>query len=644
VLKLALKSICSKLKLSTDNKLAIVQYSSTIKIEQGASTNYEEILNAIDGMVQLRTNTHADEGYKTCHQIITTSNAKYNFIIHLTDGSSNGPSDVRKIVNTLKGKNVDILCIGIGSSLNQSEIFDTASPQMAFFIPDVETLNASFSTGSTKYENPPQLEIVFTTPKSVFISVIKSDVQTINGRWFSEHNEKKSFSFGDVRPVNPILELKNLSPDTNYSVYASVQLTNGVTTEESHPLNFKTMHDFIEATFIDDKDALSKKVKSLKEEIQAFSLSKYLTSQNVTMEQLNISVDRMNIVFIGPGAAGKSTLLNSLFAVLANKWYSFRTSMGKTSSGESVSTDLYRGLCPINSTIFFNDIWGWTDVLPYNEPFIDALLDGQLPPGFNFYNLNENVKKAMKQEPNPKPWEEMHSVVLLFPVSKIDFDEEIETLSRWYRYINCIKERRCVILLTKVDIIDERVLKNKALIFQSDIIDNVATQLSQKTGIDIFEIIPFVSYLNEGHFARNKSDVLDYLVLKSIQSAITGAQTYIYNKFIQPYQQKGLSRTQLTNTKEELVMTVKSEKATSYVVLFDGNEEPEAAVDLDATWTLNKARTEIENVLDASFTYLRIVAGISVPVKQKQESVLTMQQIAQPTEGGWKLILRRKVG
>jgi len=417
-------------------------------------------------------------------------------------------------------------------------------------------------------------------------------------------------------------------------------------------------------------EELEKQVNQLKNKLADYSLQSYAEENQVGLEDLDLD-ESINIVCLGPGGAGKSTILNSLFAITGEKWRDFRVTRD---SKESVSTDLYKASFPGNENLRLWDIWGWTEKHTYSEVLLSTVLNGQLEEGFDYDNATDNILSRQNQKKFSAA-DRVHAVVAVFPSNRTDLKGEIETMTKWFTSLND-KGRPCVVLLTKVDCDDERILKDKSMIFKSDIVEILINQFQQKTGIPQSCIIPCVSFRSKDDY-KFHADVpdqhknfliLQYVALKAFESAIEQAETYIFNEIIRPSRknlksprkesprkEKEPSRkepsrnepsrkdpprkeqmAQKPPTKEEHVEEVKSGKREP--VLIEVDSEVKGAVDLDLGCLLVEIRSIVDKEIGSFSSFSRSLGKVSVPVTRRQETEYSASVVVTTNSDGIKTL------
>jgi len=202
--------------------------------------------------------------------------------------------------------------------------------------------------------------------------------------------------------------------------------------------------------------------------------------------------DRKLLVW-GQVGTGKSSFINSVASLYNTEGefegevlgdaYSSQQSSSVTSSLRSYTYD--------NLTLF--DTWGWEHAseAAYSDSIFQAMLDGQLPDGYEMTRaLNFSIRHLL-----PEPCK-IDIPIFAISTTAANDDAFLEVFNRFVRLaVQDPNGLKPVILLTQVDKTDPK-LREDPYSFNEQITPLIQ-QLFRKTGIDINNILPIVNYSEE---------------------------------------------------------------------------------------------------------------------------------------------------
>jgi GTPase SAR1 family protein len=543
IVKLVLRSIAKRFPIGPKCSFGLVQFSTNVKTELAPSNDVALVYGAIQGMTQLRTSTSTGLALQHCKQILDNGPETHKFLILLTDGGSNGKPSPIEVAPTLHGK-YTIIGVGIGSSVVKDEIFALSSPQHAFFVNSMDELNKQFSANSIEPALPPNISFVTKTTTTARLSVASNDVKSISVEQWSEEDGKKTTIIEQFTSPNaPMFNLRHLSPDTEYSIRISVTFEDGRKSAPSAALRFRTLAKEVEELdFIYDKAKLQAKVDSLRKELREYSRASMIMQRHLGPKEISkVNLDHLNFAILGPAGTGKSTFINSLWYIFQQKYDGIIDQYCIASEdANNVTGTLSSMLLPLDANpdrfLSFVDCWGFNKATPdtmYTDEFLLRFLAGNLPLNnkFSFTGLGEKLKDTNNLKLDSVFSDQVQAVMLLFSAMSFDKSDQITEFMRVLKKVQGTG-RKCTLLLSKLDLIDERVQKNPAFIYESDLVQEHISALKQR-GLTV-DFLPSFPY----RFGKETQNLaVDYMNLKVVRQIYSDAAAYCFRAHLQPLEE-----------------------------------------------------------------------------------------------------------
>jgi uncharacterized protein YegL len=148
--KLFLAAILGSFKIAGDETaVALIQYSSTVRVEVGLSGDAAALKSAVGAMTQMSGGTATGLGIEAAMGEFAKRQADANLIVIITDGQSNEGPDPIAAAQQAKDSGSEIFCIGVGSGVDMTQLNAMASQPLAthvFTVTDFSKLNDILNT------------------------------------------------------------------------------------------------------------------------------------------------------------------------------------------------------------------------------------------------------------------------------------------------------------------------------------------------------------------------------------------------------------------------------------------------------------------------------------------------------------------
>ncbi|XP_060082945.1 interferon-induced protein 44-like [Ylistrum balloti] len=243
------------------------------------------------------------------------------------------------------------------------------------------------------------------------------------------------------------------------------------------------------------------------------------------------ALEHVNILFIGPIGAGKSSFLNSVESVFRGH---VTMSAAAGSRGKSV-TSMYRQY-PITASdnrryLKFQlcDCRGLEDAFSINKD-IDAILDGHVPDNYIFNVSSPVTNKTHGYRRDPKLKDKIHCVVYVLEAEKYAAEVEMsfvtEPVKEQIMEIQDKIDQRGIpqlILLNKIDNACSDTKGDTSLVYRSELIRQRCYHAANCLGLPPLTVLPMRNHFME----LTTSDEVAVLTLYNVRQMLRAADSYL---------------------------------------------------------------------------------------------------------------------
>eukprot|EP00041_Stephanoeca_diplocostata_P027177 m.745668 g.745668 ORF g.745668 m.745668 type:complete len:501 (+) comp23127_c4_seq18:245-1747(+) len=360
-------------------------------------------------------------------------------------------------------------------------------------------------------------------------------------------------SNGTIVPDGKIL-LKD--PSASQAIYCDPRY--GPAFGSGHDLHVKLNAkriQFVAATYMSPKQPLATNSEMV--EVEVFSADDFLANpdrfENVIdaatlkrehsellaeLAEFEVPFDGVrsaNVLLFGHAGAGKSsflrcadTIMQSRFSYMADTGTataSLTRKLRKLSLRPNVKSMEKLGLkdIPAELPIRLWDTMGWSDTA-YQHGEICPILDGHVPNNFIFDDTTSISPRSPGYVRNPEVKDTVHAILVLVAASEVCTDDVAATI-KTNLALTRRRDIRTILVLTKIDEVDERLAEEPHMGDHSEIVDELVTAAAAATGVATDDILAIKNYTKE----RSTSLKVEVPVLKVLVRAMYAAHDYFRN-------------------------------------------------------------------------------------------------------------------
>jgi uncharacterized protein YegL len=463
--------------------VALVQYSSNVKVECQLTSDLLQFHNALLSMTQVYATNNEEHALTTCIKMFEESGREgARLIIHLTDGGLKGNWKVESNLAKVQHK-ITIISIGIGENIDAENIRLFASPGLAYFIKDYDELQEFFQFLDLSPLPSPKIKENFATKTDSREIVVELQDWSLAHDTAYYHVEVRRDDKNEqwqriVSCQEPTILVKGLQPQTTYLMHVIAEMKSGRTTPPSNEIKFTTLPECPYHQIASDKKQLFKRVQ---EELQDLKKFKFLPGTS------KMGIKKLRVLICGVPGAGKTSLISALASIAAGRF------VESGARGESSET-LTRVVSVVDSLdpIFLIDSPGIND--KNATVYEKHLYYGGLSVGYDESAPDPNLIRPKEKVPIE---EQVHCVVLMLSVEQLVNESLLELTKKQYRAI-LDNRRSALILLSKADKCDPRISLSRPetihLIYESGLVYHYRKSLATIIGIAVDNVLPVVSY------------------------------------------------------------------------------------------------------------------------------------------------------
>lgn len=527
VIKFCLRAMLTRFKLSvqsdqnnntTCNRIALVQFSDTVKVEMNLSNSRFELNVAINRMIQLKQCTRTDLGIETAGILLVNSGnpTSTKTIIVLTDGGSSIPSATMDMATRAKDEyDIQIICIGIGQHINIDEVRGIASPTHNYVIENMQSLERIFRQFVVPPRSPPSLEMRSRRTNSIYLNILynetKYDYFEVQKLKVDSQNALQYETAASIIPKR--VQIRDLTPNTAYLMRVRVKYGTNAFSDWSDPVEFRTLQTTPDSRLVASELALEQALREKREFILNFRLT--------DLQQYMFKT--LKICLVGQLGAGKSSVINSFRKALGlNGW-----TVATGSVGGHCTTRLCRD--PLSENIDLFDTMGWT-MTNYSGNGMEMLLKGRLPlhvdmsGDFGEFLLAPNTQHGDTSTTTgidntfPGIIKGIHAVIVCVDSGMVTDQSYTDRLKEFNTQM-AKAGLTPFYLLTKMDKRDEDMMVDDLAegLFESDSVRALMDLFCKVTALSRDSVLPIASYTDEQQI---QDPYRDYVFLKVLESAI----------------------------------------------------------------------------------------------------------------------------
>lgn len=497
------------LDTSKPNRMGLIQYSSDATVQCDITSSALVLVNALDSMHQLKAGTNTLKGLEKCKTLFTASaprDGNMRWIIHFSDGEFESLAKVKALANELNFKDqMKIVSIGVGAKVNKDSLRATAfSPTFALFMKDFDEVLSVLSPQTQVSTHPPIVQPTIRTLNSLRVQMSRDHFASFE---IELYKDNKWGIVGECEGME--FEITGLRSGTAYKVRVRAVLTNSQKTTYSDVLEIKTLkeHPFTRSLRDPELPEINK------------NLLNSLISRKPCSEAQQLGILRYNILIAGRRGNGKSSLFNSMYSIILG----YYQALGVTRESRDTVTKEIFGY-PIFEGATLIDMFGWKEDNNFDD-MLKSVLEGKIGPGFVEGNHASNSSLGFKESPTKA--DKIHAVILVSDCKSILNNEEMDRMKHYYPLFQD-NHIQCNIAIPKLDLKDERIQNDTAMILESHIAENFLNQFIQQSSISA-NIFPIVNYREPW---TNRDHAREFLILSLFESAFNQADALAKRLFI----------------------------------------------------------------------------------------------------------------
>ncbi|KAK3590759.1 hypothetical protein CHS0354_017273 [Potamilus streckersoni] len=252
---------------------------------------------------------------------------------------------------------------------------------------------------------------------------------------------------------------------------------------------------------------------------------------------------KVNILFIGPVGAGKSSFFNTVNSVFRGKVFN----QARSGSGvNSITTKFIK--YPVLSSITKQplnfrlcDTRGLEAKFPMSKENLKLLLEGHLPNRFQLEpsgSVSSDTPGFIKY---PNLDDHIHCVAFFIDATQVEamsdlIPDVLQNLKDLQTVMNAMEIPQLV-LLTKVDSVCKHVQEDISNIFRSPTVEHCVSKVAEILGLPRYAILPMKNIENEAELNMK----LSILTMSNLRTILENADAFLFNKIdeIEQKYQKG---------------------------------------------------------------------------------------------------------
>ncbi|KAK3590757.1 hypothetical protein CHS0354_017271 [Potamilus streckersoni] len=240
----------------------------------------------------------------------------------------------------------------------------------------------------------------------------------------------------------------------------------------------------------------------------------------------------VNILFIGPVGAGKSSFFNTVNSVFRGKVFNQARS-GRALNSLTTKFSKYPVLSsitrqPLNFRLC--DTRGLESGNLMTKENLRTLLEGHLPNKFPLDpsgSISSDTPGFIKY---PNLNDQIHCVAFFIDATLVDamsdlIPEVLQNLKDLQKVMNSMEIPQ-VVLLTKVDSVCRHVKEDVSSIFRSPMVEHCINKVAENLGLPRYAVLPMKNLENEGKLDTNVA----ILTLLSLRTLLENADAFLFNK------------------------------------------------------------------------------------------------------------------
>eukprot|EP00026_Physarum_polycephalum_P002852 Phypoly_transcript_02861.p1 GENE.Phypoly_transcript_02861~~Phypoly_transcript_02861.p1 ORF type:complete len:826 (+),score=123.82 Phypoly_transcript_02861:122-2599(+) len=481
-------------------RIGAIQFDDQAHIICNLTSEVLAFKSTVVSMPQKRGGTNAGAGFLTC---LNTFNADIRnaarVIILFTDGDvSNAVQHYPQLVEG----GIKVLAFGIGLSDRQKPSVVNVS-ENAIFVKDFNEMQQIVSQLTVLPSDPPKICIrTKSAKKASFDIVYKEPFASVELQILvAGTNQWRNLPSANTN----VYYLDGLLPDTDYKVAARVQTLTKAWTNFSLPESFRTLRENTETLVL-----RSVNLPSINN-----TLIDGINSYSVPPQWLQLNIPYVNIVLLGNIGNGKSAYFNSIYSTLLGQYAEVQ--MHKVST-QTVTLTISKKFLT-NKSIRLWDTYGWTSANNSYEKEFEFLLEGALADGYK-----EHDEVLGKLNLSPQVGDKVHAIILVYEMPAVMTESNMNSLKRFYQKM-CAKNLQPIVVLTKVDLIEEADLANRLSdIHDSGVIEVYISEFCKASTIPRANVFPVVNFRGAW---QERDYVAEKLILNAFHTALKFAQSKV---------------------------------------------------------------------------------------------------------------------
>ncbi|KAL3867701.1 hypothetical protein ACJMK2_040568 [Sinanodonta woodiana] len=240
----------------------------------------------------------------------------------------------------------------------------------------------------------------------------------------------------------------------------------------------------------------------------------------------------VNILFIGPVGAGKSSFFNTVNSVFRGKVFNQARS-GRALNSLTTKFSKYPVISsitrqPLNFRLC--DTRGLESGNLMTAENLRILLEGHLPDKFPLDpsgSISSDTPGFIKY---PNLHDQIHCVAFFIDATQVDtmsdlIPEVLQNLKDLQKVMNTMEIPQLV-LLTKVDSVCKHVEEGVSSIFRSPTVEHCVNKVAEILGLPRFTVLPMKNLENEGKLDTN----ISILTLLNLQTLLENVDAFLFNK------------------------------------------------------------------------------------------------------------------
>ncbi|WAR29829.1 IFI44-like protein [Mya arenaria] len=210
-------------------------------------------------------------------------------------------------------------------------------------------------------------------------------------------------------------------------------------------------------------------------------------------------VTDFRLLLIGPIGAGKSSFINTAMSAFTSR-VMHKAPVGTSETGLTKQFIPYQVRETDGSLLHFRlcDTPGLGDTSSIDAINLHFLLDGHIPPSFEFSSSRHVSAKTVGYISKPALAQEIHSVALVLDASTVNGMSSTDTsLLNYCKRLILEKAIPFVVILTKIDKLHEEIADNLTDVFKRPEVNQAVEKVSEALGIPPNHVFPVKNHYRE---------------------------------------------------------------------------------------------------------------------------------------------------